>query len=90
MALTLGDATFIAQSEALRTRPDQRHVLAGLDVPVLIACGEEDRLCPPDWHRALAASAREASLHVIEGAGHMLPLEQPAALAAAITAWRER
>jgi len=88
MALSLGEASFIAQSEALRTRPDQRAVIRQLDVPLLLACGAEDRLCLPEWHRAMADDARHATLHIIAGAGHMLPLEQPVALAAAIKAWR--
>lgn len=89
MAMSLGDDVFVAQSEALRIRPDQRDVLPTLDVPVLIACGAEDRLCPPDWHRAMADAARDATLHVVDGAGHMLPLERPDRLAAMIADWRQ-
>ncbi len=88
MAMGLGEEVFVRQSEALRTRPDQSGVLAALDTPVLIACGAEDRLCPPAWHEAMASAARNATLHVVPGAGHMLPLEQPARLAAILTAWR--
>lgn len=88
MALQLGEAVFVAQSEALRTRRDLRDVVAGVDVPILLACGSEDRLCPPAWHRKLAESARRATLNVINGAGHMLPLEQPERLAASIAEWR--
>lgn len=87
MALTLGADVFVRQSEALRTRPDQRGVLATLAVPVLIACGAEDDLCPPAWHEAMAADARSATLHVVGGAGHMLPLEQPGRLAAILEQW---
>lgn len=89
MALDLGEDVFVAQSEALRTRPDQRDVVRSIDAPMLVACGEEDRLCPPDWHRDLAASARHATLHIVPGAGHMLPLEQPGQLANLIAQWRE-
>ncbi|WP_375396668.1 alpha/beta fold hydrolase [uncultured Sphingomonas sp.] len=88
MALSLGDDVFVAQSEALRKRADQRDVLPTLDVPVLVACGAEDRLCPPQWHRDMAAATRQPTLHVVEGAGHMLPLEQPARLAAMIADWK--
>lgn len=87
MALSLGPDVFVRQSEALRTRPCQRHVLSGLDAPALILCGEEDRLCPPDWHQELALSARDAVLHVVPDAGHMLPLERPDALAHHLTDW---
>jgi pimeloyl-ACP methyl ester carboxylesterase len=88
MALALGTDVFVAQSEALRTRPDQRDVLPTLDVPVFIACGAEDALCPVEWHAAMAATARRSALHIVAGAGHMLPLEQPEALAALLDDWR--
>lgn len=87
MALGLGPDVFVAQSEALRTRGDYRHVLGSLDVPLFLACGEEDELCPPELHREMAQSAAHAELHVVEGAGHMLPLEQPDALNAELSAW---
>ena len=61
----------------------------GCALLALVACGEEDRLCPPDWHRDIAASARHATLHIVPGAGHMLPLEQPARLAELIAQWRK-
>lgn len=90
MALAIGPDGFIAQSEALRTRPCQREVLGTLPVPVLIACGSEDRLCPPHRHAEMAESVAVAELHVVQGAGHMLPLEQPERLADIIAQWRAR
>ena len=87
MALALGPDVFVRQSEALRTRADLRAVIPTLDVPLFLGCGEEDRLCPPQWHEAMAGSGRRATLHVFAGAGHMLPLEQPEALRAALKGW---
>lgn len=87
MGMALGPDVFVHQSQALRTRPDLRHVLPALDVPVLLMCGAEDRLCPPDWHQDLALSARDAVLHVVAHAGHMLPLERPDALADYLRTW---
>jgi pimeloyl-ACP methyl ester carboxylesterase len=90
MALGLGPEVFRRQSEALRTRPDQSASVAALDRPIFLACGAEDRLCPPLWHERMAAAARDAELHVVPGAGHMLPLEQPEALSSALAAWLAR
>ena len=87
MALTLGPETFVRQSEALRTRADLQHILPDLSMPAFVACGEEDRLCPPAWHTAMAAKLRDAELHVIPGAGHMLPLERPRELASRLANW---
>lgn len=87
MALDLGPEVFVRQSQALRTRASLHHVLPRLDAPVFLACGEEDRLCPPERHRLLAAQARDAVLRIVPGAGHMLPLEQPDALTAHLHDW---
>ena len=84
MGMALGPDVFIRQSEALRTRPDLTGTLAALDVPIALLCGAEDVLCPPAWHVRWQALARHATLTVVPGAGHMLPLEAPDALVSAI------
>ena len=87
MAIGLGPEVFCRQSEALRTRSDGRGVLAAVTRPVLVMAGAEDALCPPAWHEATAATVVDATLVMVPGAGHMLPLEQSRALAAALGGW---
>ena len=87
MGMGLGPDIFIAQSEALRTRNDLRPALAGFNRPVLLACGTEDLLCPPAWHRQWAGMTADARVLEVAGAGHMLPLEDPDALAQALDKW---
>ncbi len=87
MAMGLGEEVFCRQSEALRTRTNLRHVLPGLVCPAFLSCGGEDALCPPAWHSAMRDAAHDATLHVISGAGHMLPLEQPHRLAVHLADW---
>jgi pimeloyl-ACP methyl ester carboxylesterase len=88
MALALGPGIFVTQSEALRLRRDLRPELPGLGMPVMLACGSEDRLCPPEWHREWARlMGRNARCTQIDRAGHLLPLEQPQALADALIGW---
>lgn len=87
MGMALGPDVFVRQSEALRLRADRRSALASISVPVLLGCGEEDRLCPPAWHARWAAAIRDADLFTVPGAGHMLPLETPEILAARIGQW---
>lgn len=90
MATELGEDVFVRQSEALRTRPDLRHVLDKFAGPILFTCGAEDRLCPPEWHHAMAARCAHAMVQVVDGAGHLLPLEQPEKFTAIVTDWLDR
>jgi pimeloyl-ACP methyl ester carboxylesterase len=87
MGMGLGPEVFVRQSEALRLREDRRATLAALVMPVLYLCGSEDTLCPPAWHQSWAAMTSKAQFRQIAGAGHMLPLEAPAAFAATIKHW---
>lgn len=88
MAQDLGPDVFVAQSEALRLRADARAALPDLTMPVLLACGAEDALCPPDWHRRWGDMIGPHARFVeIAGAGHLLPLERPDILADALDAW---
>jgi pimeloyl-ACP methyl ester carboxylesterase len=87
MGRALGPKVFVRQSEALRLRESRIAALASLACPVLYLVGAEDRLCPPAWHERWQAQTPNSALHVIAGAGHMVPLEKPQAFAAAITDW---
>jgi pimeloyl-ACP methyl ester carboxylesterase len=88
MAIDLGPDIFLSQSEALRTRRDLRPVLPSLTMPVFLACGREDRLCPPQWHRCwVQRIGPNARFKDITGAGHLLPLERPGALSSALEHW---
>lgn len=90
MAMDLGDEVFIRQSEALRTRADLGPVLDHFAGPVLFLCGAEDALCPPEWHHAMAARCNDAEIHIVAGAGHLLPLEQPKQFSAIVSDWLTR
>lgn len=87
MGMGLGADVFVMQSEALRRRADRVDTLPGVTVPVLYGCGTEDALCPPAWHRRWQSLTTDAALVEIAGAGHMLPLEAPDAVAAALADW---
>ena len=87
MAMDLGPEAFLSQSEALATRPDQQDNLKLVNVPSLILCGKEDRLCPLDRHVLLAQLIPGARLEVIDGAGHLPTLEQPEATTTALRIW---
>jgi pimeloyl-ACP methyl ester carboxylesterase len=67
----------IAVVEALRDRPDDRAVVASLDVPLLVVAGDSDPMISPDAARAVAGSAPDGSFELVEGAGHLVSADQP-------------
>jgi pimeloyl-ACP methyl ester carboxylesterase len=70
---------------ALRDRPDSTDDLPGLaGMPVLVVVGEEDEVTPPAQARAMAEAIPGARVVVIPGAGHVPPLERPAATTQAL------
>lgn len=58
--------------------------------PLLVIGGSRDRTAPPERVRALAEGVPGAALVMIEGAGHILPVERPDEVAAAIEAFLAR
>jgi pimeloyl-ACP methyl ester carboxylesterase len=53
--------------------------LAGIKTPALVIWGDSDRVVTPGYGRAYAQLIPGAEFHVIEHAGHLPQLEQPAA-----------
>ncbi len=87
MGLEQGEQVFVAQSRALQTRPDSAPTLAQIRCPTLVACGEEDALCPPALHAEMAAQIPDAELHLIGDCGHLAPMEQPEAVTDLLRNW---
>ena len=78
---------FAAQIEALLARPDATALLRTLACPTLVLCGREDGWAAPAQHEEMAALIPAARLAVIEGCGHMAPMERPREVAEAMLAW---
>jgi pimeloyl-ACP methyl ester carboxylesterase len=69
--------------------PKLRRRLRRVASPVLCLWGEEDRLVPPLYGEAYREALPDARLELLPACGHMAPLEQPEAFAAAIAAFLE-
>ena len=78
---------FAAQIQALLGRPDARPVLAGSRCPTLLLCGRQDAWSPVERHAQMQLLLPSATLAVIEDAGHMVTMEQPQAVSAALRDW---
>ena len=65
------------------SREDWSDRLGTLDCPVLLVCGEADQQVPgpEDQRRTTLAAFTRSRLEIIPGAGHLMPLQTPRALA---------
>lgn len=77
----------LALELGLMAEADLRDVLPRVEVPTLLVWGELDERSPLSVAHAFAAAIPDAELVVIEGAGHMSPLEEPEQVNAAIRAF---
>ena len=87
MGRAVGPDAFGRQMTAIMGRPDSRPDLPAITVPTLVLCGRQDALSPPDWHREMADAIDGAELVVLEGCGHMAPMEKPQETTAALRRW---
>lgn len=85
-----GAQQLVRQNRAVMSRPDARRHLRQLGCPVLVMCGEADQLTPPECSREIAALVPHAELQVLPGCGHMLTMERPLAVNAALQEWLAR
>jgi pimeloyl-ACP methyl ester carboxylesterase len=88
--LSAGAQQLIRQNLAVIGRPDATRHLPRLNCPVLVMCGEDDLLTPPDCSREIAQLAPRAELVLLPRCGHMLTMEQPDAVNAALASWLAR
>jgi pimeloyl-ACP methyl ester carboxylesterase len=83
-------AQFAAQIKALIERPDASTVLPAIRCPTLLLCGEQDQWSNPAQHDEMAQRIAGSHFTCVPHCGHMAPLEQPAAINAALHSWLER
>jgi pimeloyl-ACP methyl ester carboxylesterase len=87
MALSLGPDVFINQSRALQKRSDQLNTIQSINIPVLIMCGSEDKLCTVERHEMMHNMISDSDLKIINNAGHMPTLEQPGETTEVLKEW---
>lgn len=87
MAEHIGKDAFIRQQHTIMSRKDGFGVLSRVSCPVVVICGRQDNLTPPEQHQAMVDAMPGAVLVVIEDCGHLSPLERPYAVSATLRYW---
>jgi 3-oxoadipate enol-lactonase len=65
---------------AMAGRTDTIDYLPQIKIPSLVLCGEKDKLTLPEVMKEMADKIPGAEFHIIQGAGHLSPLEKPEAV----------
>ena len=74
---------------AMRNRADRIDDLPKIKIPTLILVGDADAITPPAMAQTMHEKVSGSKLVVIQGAGHMSPMEQPAQVNRAIRNFAE-
>jgi pimeloyl-ACP methyl ester carboxylesterase len=87
IAQAYGAGRFIAHQRASKARPDRTQLLAEAKMPLLFVAAEDDRVIAAEQVRKMADAVPQAQLSVVPGAGHLVPIEQPQAVARLLADW---
>lgn len=82
--LDIDDESYALCVDALR-ETDLTDRVPDLPMPVALIEGDSDPIIPLDTARAVADSARQGTLHVIDDASHLVAVEHPAQVAGILT-----
>jgi pimeloyl-ACP methyl ester carboxylesterase len=88
----IGDVNFSVLFKMMSElrRHHTRDLLPAIDVPVLVLAGRKDLFTPPAVQQVMAEVIPEAEIAWFDEAGHMLPIEEPEELTAAIADFLKR
>ena len=78
--------TIVTGAKAMRDRKDYGDVVANLDMPVAVIAGVDDQIIPSVEAEELAETLHDGRLVLLDGVGHISPLEDPQAVATALAA----
>lgn len=82
-----GAERYIAHSTATMNRPDRNHLFKKVDIPYLFVASEDDLVVPLESTKAMLEFAPNAAFETVENSGHLIPIEQPEALAEKLKPW---
>lgn len=82
-----GAAQLVRQNIAIAARSDRRGLLPAIACPTLVLCGDADVVTTVEASREIAALVPDAQFALIARCGHMLTMERPREVSAALLAW---
>ena len=82
--------TLVEFLHALEVHDETEGLTTLAKVPTLIACGDEDLLTPMEYSQDMADALPKSELVIVEGAGHLVQLEQPEVIDDALVRLVER
>ena len=88
MVVDYGVERYIAHVQATAARPDRSHLLDGQH-PVLVVGASHDKVFAPEALNTWTQRIPGARFEQVQGAGHLLPMEQPYALVKLLTHWMQ-
>lgn len=90
MMLETPPAGAVAAIQGMAERPDMKGKLRFYQLPALVMVGEADKITPMEAASSLAQAISYSEYHVVPGAGHAMPLEQPEAFHRLLLDWLKR
>lgn len=79
---------FISQQTTAMNREDQRELIAAIECPALVLCGEQDGVMPPVRSEEMAILLKgEFEMVLVVRAGHLAPLKQLNAVVPPFSRW---
>ena len=83
-------ATLVEFLHALEVHDEYAGLRTLVKVPTLVACGTDDLITPVEHSEAMAAALPKSELVIVDGAGHLVQLEQPEVIDDALVRLVER
>ncbi|MCX2711969.1 alpha/beta fold hydrolase [Mycolicibacterium sp. J2] len=82
--------TMVGFLHALEVHDEREGLTTLAKIPTLIACGDHDLLTPMEYSQEMAVALPKSELVIVEGAGHLVQLEQPEVIDDALVRLVER
>jgi len=89
MGRVVGLEGFVRQTEAVIARADSRPLLGSIKVPTVVIVGDLDPLTPMMLSEEMAEMIPGAKLVIAPDCGHVITLERPEVVNAALAEWLE-